>query len=387
MATVRTPFTDTGIQKKVVSEQITLVGWSQAPLLKRLGWENERKWRFNNWPPGASKKIELLQDSVQPAADTLAKAITSTSATTVEVTNPSYWQVGNVFKVGTEYMRIDDKASSGVLTVSRGVGGSTAATHAVSAAMARITIAKMTGENYAQAYTSTMTLPYNYTQILESAYRVNRDQQIASDYGVADTMAYHLAKAIGGRSEIGQKGRAGSMTLDLARIAYHSLRQAPSDTQEGLAGGLRTFITTNSYGGTTTALTRATLHTALRAVYEAGSMADILVVSPYGAELIAEMYEGSIRTERSEERGGSKITYIETPNSEGEIEIVRDWMCPGTEMWLLDSEKVGWITVRPFSVEEKPSLGDYDVMSVLGEYSFMVADETSHALIQHTAAS
>jgi len=116
-------------------------------------------------------------------------------------------------------------------------------------------------------------------------------------------------------------------------------------------------------------------------------MADILVVSPYGAELIAEMYEGSIRTERSEQRGGSKITYIETPNSEGEIEIVRDWMCPGTVMWLLDSEKVGWITVRPFMVEEKPSLGDYDVMSVLGEYSFMVADETSHALIQHTAAS
>lgn len=387
MATVRTPFTDTGIQRKVVSELVTLVGWSQAPLLKRLGWENERKWNFNNWPPGASKKLELLQDSVMPTADTLAKAITSTSATTVEVTNPDYWQVGSVFLVGTEYMTVTDKATSGVLTVARGAGGSTAATHAISAAVTRITIAKPTGANYSIGYTTTMTLPYNYTQILETSVRVNRDQQIAGDYGVPDTMAYHLAKAIGGRSEVGQKGRAGSLTLDLARIAYHSLRQAPSNTQSGIAGGLPEFITTNSYGGTTTALSRATIHNAIRAVYEAGSMADVLVVSPYGAELINEMYEGSIRTERSEERGGAVIKYIETPNSEGEIEIVRDWICPGTQMWLLDSEKVGWITVRPFTVEEKPSLGDYDVMSVLGEYSFMVADETSHALIQHTAAS
>ena len=387
MPTVRTPFTDTNIQRKVVSEQITLVGWSQAPLLKRLGWENERKWNFVNWPPGASKKIELLQDTVMPAADTLAKAITSTTATTVEVTTPAYWQVGNVFKVGSEYMAVTDKATSGVLTVQRGVGGSTAATHAAAAAMTRVTTAKTTGANYAIGYTTTMTLPYNYTQILETSVRVNRDQQIAGDYGVPDTMAYHLAKAIGGRSEVGQKGRAGSLTLDLARIAYHSLRQAPTETVAGIAGGLRTFITTNSYGGTSTALSRATIHNAIRAVYEAGSMADVLVVSPYGAELINEMYEGSIRTERSEERGGAVIKYIETPNSEGEIEIVRDWMCPGTEMWLLDSEKVGWITVRPFTVEEKPSLGDYDVMSVLGEYSFIVADETAHALIQHTAAS
>ena len=99
MATVRTPFTDTGIQRKVVSNQITLVGWTEAPLMQRLGWENERKWKFEAWPPGASKKIELLQDTVQPDADTLAKAITSATATTVEVTNPGYWQVAEGFCV------------------------------------------------------------------------------------------------------------------------------------------------------------------------------------------------------------------------------------------------------------------------------------------------
>ncbi len=224
-------------------------------------------------------------------------------------------------------------------------------------------------------------------QILESAYRVNEDQQIATDYGVTDTMAYHLSKAIGGRAEVGSKGRAGSMTRDLCRIAYHDLRQAPSDTQAGIAGGLRTFITTNTYGDTSTSLERSTIHKAVREVFEAGSSADLLVVSPYGAEIVSEMFEGSIRTERSETRGGSLITSLITPNSMGEIEVMIDPMCPGTEMWLLDSEKVGWMTVRPFTVKEKPSLGDYVVNSVLGEYSFMVADETSHALIEHTAAS
>ena len=386
MATQRTPFTDPNIQRQVTQNQINLVGFTQAPLVKILGIENEKRWKFMHWPPGADKKIEGLEDSTLPDTDTLASALTADDVYCYP-TNPSYWQVGNIVKVDDEYVEVADKSPNGVLTLRRASGGSTAAAHSAAATMTRITIAKRHGANYALSYTSTVTRPYNYTQVLETAIQVDEGQQIATDWGVTDTMAYHLAKAIGGRSEVGSRGQAGSLLRDLCRIAYHDLRQEPSDTQTGIAGGLRTFITSHTYGGTTTALSRKTINQAVREVYEDAGNSDILVVSPYGAELIADMFEGSIRTERSEQRGGSFISYIVTPNSMGEIEIVRDHMCANTEMWLLDSTKAGWMTVRPFMVKEKPSMGDYAVNSVLGEYSFMVFEETSHALIEHSGPS
>lgn len=385
MATVRTPYTDTTIQRRVVSDMIGMVEWTQVPLLKRLGWENEGKFNFVNWPPGGGKKIEWLEDSLSSETTTLSAAISDTTTTTIYLTDGSLVHAGHILVIGSEYFNVTAR-SGNVATASRGWGGTTAATHANGATVTVTTIAKTTGANYAIGHTTTMTAPFNYTQIIEQAVQVNDDQEIATDYGVTDTMAYHVAKLIGGSSEIGEKGRAGVLPKMLQRIAYKGKRQQPSDSIAGGAGGLDTFITTNTYGGTATALSRATIHEAIRDIYNQGGEPDLLVVSPWGAEIVASMYEGFIRTERSEERGGSVIRYIDTPVREG-VELLIDYMCPTTDMYVFDSEKVGWITVRPFKASEKPSLGDYKVVSILGEYSFIVCNEETHAKIQHTGES
>lgn len=384
MATIRTPHTDTNIHRKVMRNAMDILEWTQVPLLKRLGWENEgSRFKFENWPPGNAKKIEWPEDTLSGTSTTLASAINSTTATSITLTDGTLVHAGHVLVIDSEYFNVTDRTGN-VVTVTRGFAGTSAATHTNSTAVYIRTIAKTTGANYAIGHTTTVSVPFNYTQILEQSVQVNKDQEVATDYGVTDTMAYHVGKLIGGTPEVGQKGRAGILPQMLQRIAYYGKRQAPSDSVAGAAGGFTTFITTNSYGGTATALTRSTVHQAIRQIYTNGGEPDLLVCSPWGAELITSLYEDMIRTERSEERGGSVIKYIDTPVREG-VELLVDYMCPNTDMWLLDSMRTGWVTVRPFKATQMPSLGDYEVISVLGEFSFVVEQETTHAKISHPA--
>lgn len=383
MAQVRTPFTDSTIQRRVISEMIGMIDWTEAPLLKRLGLENEKKMRFLNWPPGGAKKIEWLEDTLSPTADALNGAIDA-SQTQIVVDNGEYFHMGHILEIDSEYAVVES-VSGNTLTVTRAQGGTTGAVHSDNATITVRGIAQLTGANYTVGHTTTMSAPYNYVQTPEEGIRVNDDQQMASDYGVTDTMAYHLAKLIGGRNEIGSRGRAGQLTLLLCDMAYHGKRQQPSDTQRGMAGGLSTFITTNLTGNTSTALSRPTIETQLRTIYLAGGKPDLIVTSPWGATKINSFYEGQVRTERSEERGGSVIRYIDTPVIDS-VEVMVDWRCPTTKTYILDSEKVGWVTINPFAVREFEPQGYYKINSVKGDYSFVVCNEEAHSIITHSSS-
>lgn len=383
MATVRTPYTDTTIQRRVISEMIGLIDWTEAPLLKRLGLDNQERWDWLNWPPGNSKKIEWLEDSLSPLADALNGAIDA-SQTSIVVDNGDYFHQGHILEVESEYMVVTSR-SNNTLVVSRAWGGTSAATHADNTVITVRGIAQVTGHNYAVGHTTLMTAPYNYIQTLSEAVEVNDDQARAKDYGVNDTMAYHLAKLIGGRKEIGAKGKAGQLTLLLAEMAYYGKRQQPSGTTVPAgAGGLSTFISTNNTGDTSTALSRPQIETVLRNIWLAGGKPDLIVTSAWGATKITSFYEGLVRTERSEQRGGTNIKYIDTPVVDN-VEVMVDWKCPATKTYILESDKVGWVTVDPFGVRKFPSLGYYEVNSVAGEYSFVVQNEEAHAIITHSS--
>lgn len=383
MATTRTPYTDTNLHRRVVNEMISMIEWSSAPLIKLLGLENEKRFKFTDWPPGNSKKIEWLEDTLAPRQDALDGAI-SASATNIVVDNGEYFQEGHVIQIEDEYLYVSSRTGN-TLVVSRAYGGTSAATHADNTTIYIRTIAKKTGANYAIGHTTTTSNLFNYCQNVETAVRVNGDQKMSNDYGIDDEMAYQIAKKIGGSAQVGEKGKAGELILMLAQTFYYGKRQLGSDTVAGAMGGFDVYVSTNNSGATSTALTRDQIHTALRAIYNAGGEPDCIVTSPWGAEKITSMYEGSIRTERSEERGGSVIKYIDTPVKAG-LEVVIDWMCPDTKSYVMDKAKVGWCTVRPFSPKDMPSLGDYDVKSILGEYSFVVENEESHAILTHSSS-
>jgi hypothetical protein len=118
---------------------------------------------------------------------------------------------------------------------------------------------------------------------------------------------------------------------------------------------------------------------AMEDCYEAGGSPDTIVCGAWARRKISNFFKGAIRTERSEERGGATITTIVTDF--GELEVMYDKWCPSDELYIIEPDRMGWLTFRPFDIYDRASTGDYDVKEVLGEFSFVLTNETAHAYI------
>jgi hypothetical protein len=368
---------------------VNTIAWDRAPVVKLLGLDGETKFgvNTNGWPPPVNSKIEIIEDTMAPLSTTLAAAISTTSALTIQLTNPTYVHAGHMVLVDSELMLVDSANANGTVVLrKRGAGGTTAATHANAAAVTIEGISARPGSTPSIGYTTTTTQPYNWQQIMEEAVEAQDEAVGRNDYGVGnDPLDYNLAKLIGGSTQKGKKGPAGQMMILLGKMAYQSYIAQPSESEPyGIAGGLPNFITTHTTGTTSTELIRPTIHTQIRDIYDDGGMVDTMLTSTWGAEKVLQMYEGKVYTEISEERGGSIITWIRTPVCE-RLNIEVDWQCPATKSYLLDSSKVGYITIEPFHTTEFAKVDYNEKVGVKGIYSFMVANENSHAIITHSA--
>jgi hypothetical protein len=371
---VRDSYTDDEIRRRVISEMISWVQQTSAPLFLRLGWEHEKYMNFVNWK---GRRMEWLRDEMPAQADALAANVGDTSTTVITVANGHRFRSGHIIQVGTENMYVNSRTGD-TLNVRRGFQGTTAATHTSADVVTIIGIAKEEGANFVMGPTTTMDTLFNNTQIIEEGIEVTGTQQEIQDYGVPDTMAYHLSKLIGGNSMIGAKGRAGSLILKLADMAYHGVRFESGNLRT--AGGLDTFIpAANQVGSTSTRLTRKLVEAELRKRVDAGAQPDLLVMNAAAKAEMSSWYEGPIRTTRTEERGGHKITVIESDF--GDLELMYDYRCPAGRMYMLQSECVGWITFRPFTIKDIPELADASQKTVIGEYSFGVTKPEAHTKI------
>jgi hypothetical protein len=108
-----------------------------------------------------------------------------------------------------------------------------------------------------------------------------------------------------------------------------------------------------------------------------------LITGAFGIEKITSMYEDTIVTTRDETIGGSEIQQIRTPH--GMVKLVFDWMCPQDRYYFVNAEKVGWLPLRDFARGKIAEQGDFFVSDVVGEYTFLVANEKSHGYIKEAS--
>ncbi len=379
MATgTRTTYTDTAPQKRSLADMIGNIDWTEAPLLRLLGVNNESRFRLINWP---RTKVEWLEDTMSPRSTTAAEALDD-SETGVDVATGTgaYFKEGDVLLIDSELLYVSS-VSTDTLTVIRGFGGSTAAAHNTGKAITLATIARLEGADYDTGHTTSLTNPYNYTQILSEAVTVTGSEQVDEKYGINDTLAYNIAKLIGGGDGIGQKGKAGKLPILLQQTFYYGKRAAGSASTARAMSGFNSYVTTNVTNAASAALTRKMIEDAMQACFLAGGSPETIVCNAWARRKISSFYEDFIRTERSEERGGSSITTIVTDF--GELEVLFDRWCPTDHLYIIEKEKMGWITYRPFNIYDRASGGDYVIKDVLGEYSFVLMNETAHARI-HT---
>ena len=381
----RSTYTDTTPQKRSIADLITMIDWTEAPLLNLLGVNNESKFRLVNWP---RTKVEWLEDEMSPRSTTLGAAISSTGATSFTAADGSIFKEGDVVKIDDELLWVESVSGNTVTVAStggRGYGGSTAATHDNGSTAEIVGIARLEGSVASTGHTTTLDNPYNYTQILSEAVKVTGSQEVDSNYGFNDEMARQLGKLIGGPSEIGSKGKAGKLAILLQQSFYHGLRNQGSATAARAMGGAAQYITTNLSNVASAALTRKHIEDLMEDAFNAGGMPDTLVVGSWVRRKITSFYEGAIHVDRSESRGGSKITTIVTDF--GDIEVVHDRWCPQSKAYLIEKDKMGWVTYRPFNIYDRASTGDYALKEVLGEYSFVLMNESAHGILYNISTT
>lgn len=143
MANLTSPFTtysDVTPQKRVITDYITLIDPSDAPLVEALGGLDGAASKFKFLNQGTT--VEWLEDTLTPLDGVLANSATVASTdTTLKVADPAIFQPGHILLMGTEGMWVSD-VSGQVITVTRGFTG-TAASAATNAAVKIIGMARL----------------------------------------------------------------------------------------------------------------------------------------------------------------------------------------------------------------------------------------------------
>lgn len=373
MATgTRYSYTDGSVNMRSIADAVYMIDWTEAPLLNILGFgpENVRKFDLVNFP---STKVEWIEDTMSPYTTTIAEALDN-SETGVDVATDTgaYFRQGDIVAVDSEYMLVTS-VSTDTLTVTRGYGSTTAASHNDASTITLLTRAMPEGSDATTGHTTTTSQPYNYSQIISEAAKATKTALAIKKYGITDEMDYQVSKLFA------NGGQAGKLAQFLQRTFYYGKRVQRSASAYGSMGGFGAFVTTNVSNLSSASLQRSDIHTKIRQIRDAGGMCTHLITGSWGLEKINGMYEGSIRTTRDETRGGSEITMVKTPH--GEVEVVYDWMCPAGYMYFVNQEKCGWLPVRAFEAGKIAEQGDYFLTDVVGEYTFAIANEESHGLI------
>ncbi|MFN8468599.1 MAG: DUF5309 family protein [Caldilineaceae bacterium] len=371
----RTTYTDTTNQKRSISDMINYIDPSDAGLLQRFGIANQGRFRLLNWP---STKYEWLEDAASSTATTLAEQA-DIAETELDLTDGSLFKEGDILLCGTELMYVSGVATNTV-TVVRGFGGTTDALHLNGAAIEMVTIARLEGADWDVDHTTVTSAPYNYTQIFSGAATVTGSEEVMSKYGYNDTMAYHLAKLMGGSNGQGTRFRAGKLPIALQKTFYYGKRAVGSSSTSRAMGGFEQFVTTNVTDLSSAALLRKNIEDLLQRCSQAGGLPDTLICNAWPKRKISSMFEGTISTQRTETTGGSVINRIITDF--GELDVVYDRLCPTDRLYVVDSAKLGWVEYRPFKVVDVTTSGDYTEKAIVGEYGFVVTNESAHGYIK-----
>ncbi len=375
MATgMRTTYTDTAITKRNLSPLIRMIDWTEAPLLRRLGVDGQGKFNLASVGP----KVEWYEDSMSPRSTTLASAYTATGTTIAVATGTgAYFKAGDILKIDSELMYVSS-VSTDTITVSTAFGGTTNANHDSGATVTLATIARLEGADTTTGHTTTVTNPYNYSQILAEGVKVSGSEAKNPEY-VADVMSRSIAKLIGGGDGVGSKGKAGKLAVLLEQTFFYGKRAQGSDSASRAMGGFSQYVTTNVTNLSSAALTRKHIEDEMQKCFLAGGSPDVLICGAWVKRKISGFYEKYITKTQSEKRGGATIETMETDF--GAIEIMFDKWCPESELYIVEADRMGWVTYRPFQVFDRPASGDYTIKDVLGEYSFVLTNETAHARI------
>lgn len=364
-----TTYSDTTPHKRSITDYIALLDPSDSPLVDRLGGLDgaQGKFRFTNWP---TTKPEWLEDGLAPLTTTMAAASITADTTSFSVTDASIFEPGHIIEIESELMWISARnVTTNLITVTRGVAGSTTATHTSSCTVTIVSQARLEGADSDYIAMVDRSSGSNYTQIFHHEVKVTRSHEKLLQYGITSEMAYQVDKAMPEIMRLIETGTFKTKASD-----------AGSATTPRIMGGIQAFISTNKLDGSS--LTQAKIENALMSCYNAGASGPWMApCAPATMQKIKNFYDNTIvlRVDRSETTVGMEITQIHTPF--GDLNLFLDRWCPTTLLPIISENDAGFLTYDPFFNEPLAKDGDYEKSELIGEFTFCMRLEKAHALL------
>jgi hypothetical protein len=367
-------YTSTAAHKRVITDIISLIDPSDAPLINALGGLDggSSKMRFTE---GKSTLIEWLEDTLLAIDTTLDEPATITSTVlTFKVADGSLFEVGDIFQFGDEQIWVSAVSTNTLTTTKRGWFGTTSTTHDSIIAMSIVGQARLEGAESATKGFPGPTTGSNWTQIFHKEVRVTRTAKNIAQYGITDEMAYQGDKVV---PEL--------MRLVERELFYNRSGNIASSGVAGKMKGLRALITTNVASGAT--LTQAMFDSAVMSIFKAGGSQQLIApVAPENMLKIKNFYDYYGTTAvplftvaQSETTLGMVINNIRTPF--GDVALLLDRWAPTSLIPILDPANVGMVTYYPFTQEPLAKTGDYERSEVVGEFTLALRQEKSCALL------
>ena len=380
MANVAPPYStyvNTAENKRVITDYIALLDPSDAPFIEAIGGLDgaASKFRFTN----QGTLVEWIEDTLAPLTGTFALSATvnsATNATTLTVADANMVQPGHILLSGTELLWVSAN-SNGVLTVTRSLGGSTMVTLDTNASFSIVGMARLEGADSDPIGYTDLSTNSNYTQIFHKEIKQTGTAPYQDRWGMTDQMQYESAKSIP------------EMMRLIERTLQYGKRSAGSTTTPRMMGGYQEFITTNKASGanmSVSSLIPGIIEDAVELIYNAGGAGDFLaIVNPATYQKIKNAYDSSsyVRYAPEQNRFGTLVDRIVTPF--GDVSFVIDRWQLSNLIPILKLDNVGMLTLRPWQVEDLAKTGDAEKKQLVGEYTFCLKLEKSHALLTAVA--
>lgn len=370
-------YSDTTPHKTVITDAIDIISPDDVPVVKYFGLNgNPGQFDMVNWP---STKYYWLEDTLSALSTTVASSISKDSST-IQVSDATIFKTGDVVMVDSDKMWVSGTNNATQIVVDHDFDGSST-THANASTIEIIGNARKEGADadYERGYTDVGQC-YNYTQIFQDDVRITRTMNKISQYGkVGEEFDYQAAKRVPEMTRLIEKSfflgvRASGKNTASAR-AFGGLDYFMELSSASVAGGVA--ANTTSLSGS--ALTRKDIEDCIQSCWDDGGNPNLIICNGWVKRKIDAMFEGFVRTERSESRGGVMISTLDT--NFGSLDLLMSRWCPKSKLYIVESDYIGFLAYDPFFQEMLAKTGDAVKGQVVGEYGLVVKNAGAHGRI------
>lgn len=348
-------------KKEDVSDQLLLLNPLQIPVLSLVGFGQPVYNTTHGW----------VEDKMSAMTDQLNGPITN-SATTVAVDNGSLFRPDQVIRIGEELLLVT-AVSSNNLTVTRGYGGTTAASALDNALVEIMFNLQDEGADARDSKYKARVNKSNVTQIFDDTIKISGTSQAIAQYGIDDLYMYEQMKV------------QDRLAFELENAIVNGIKFESGDRR--MMGGIRQFIQTNVTDASSAALTWDMINNEMLKIYKAGGMKDatrhVLMVSPFQNTAITKLDKDLVRTTNDAGSTGRNITSIVT--NYGTLEIMPNINFKADEVMILDANRIEVkpLNGRSFAHTYLGVTGDNVKGQIVGEYTLQFYQEEAHARIRN----